>query len=93
MINYTYLAKLIDIIGALWSMGFQLLFIVGIYSVPIIIAQTRNIKRKKKLTIITIALGWTFFVWAACLAWSIWGKKHGNTTCISGGEPIEGSRV
>lgn len=77
----------LDLVDELWSMGLQLLFIVAIYIIPIIIASMRDIEKKKKLTIITIALGWTFFAWAACLVWSILGvkNKHRDNTCLGGG--------
>ncbi|MCK9363479.1 MAG: superinfection immunity protein [Syntrophales bacterium] len=69
------LDQFLKLIDALWSLGFQLLFILAIYLVPTFIAHRRKHEKRTMLTIINIFLGWTFIAWVACIAWAIWGKS------------------
>ena len=58
------------IIGALF---FFLVFgpiVVAIYLIPSIIAWRRGRSDVIPLLIVNVAVGWTFIVWIACLAWS-----------------------
>ena len=64
----------IKALDALWSMGFSLLFIAGVYFIPAIVAYSRKLAKFKALIAVNILLGWTFIVWVVCMFWAIFGK-------------------
>jgi Superinfection immunity protein len=68
------LEQFIKAIDALWSLGFNLLFVIGIYLIPTFIAYYRKHEKKVIITIINIFIGWTFIAWVACIIWAILGK-------------------
>ena len=70
------LEQFINLLNSLWSLGFQLVFIIALYLIPIIIEKKRKTERRVLLTSISILLGWTFIVWLGCIAWAVWGKKE-----------------
>ena len=72
------LENFLNMINSLWSLGFQLLFIVAIYLIPVFIAFSRKLEKRTTLTFVTIFLGWTFIAWVACIVWAILGKKSNN---------------
>ncbi len=72
--NMYLLEQFLKMLDALWSLGFQLLFIVAIYLIPIFIAHSRKLEKRTSLTVISILLGWTFVGWIVCIAWAILGK-------------------
>jgi hypothetical protein len=69
------LEKFLSAINNLWHMGIPAAFALLIYLIPVFIARARKVKKIKSLSIVSIALGWTFVAWAACIAWAICGEK------------------
>lgn len=46
-------------------------FVVCAYPIPFLIAEYRNHPKTGEITIVNIALGWTFFGWLAALKYSL----------------------
>ncbi|MDY0281149.1 MAG: superinfection immunity protein [Salinivirgaceae bacterium] len=63
-------------IDVLWSFGFQLLFIMAIYLIPVFISYFRKLRKRTSLTVTSIFLGWTFIAWVACIVWAIVGETE-----------------
>ncbi len=50
---------------------FHLLFALGLYFLPTLIACGRNLPSRAGIAMVNLFLGWTFIGWIAALVWAI----------------------
>jgi len=49
----------------------HLLFLIGLYLLPSIIAGSRHLYERPAITLLNIFLGWTFIGWIIALIWAL----------------------
>jgi hypothetical protein len=49
----------------------HLLFLLGLYLLPSLIASSRHLYERTPITLLNIFLGWTFIGWIIALIWAI----------------------
>jgi hypothetical protein len=53
-----------------------LVLVLAAYFVPAFIAFSRGHRYKWVITVLSIAGGWTGFLWIVALAWAVWPRGH-----------------
>lgn len=48
-----------------------LVFLIGLYFIPTIVADTRNHKNYFAILVLNLFLGWTFLGWVIALVWAV----------------------
>lgn len=46
-----------------------------VYALPCIVANSRNVRESKTITILSLLFGWTVVVWLVCIVWAVFGQQ------------------